>query len=108
MEIEINIPYNPSVTLKKVQEVLDYSFPECRLSMESKNDKTFLRLKKSPFVHACIFVWNDLKQGCTIIGIDGDTSKIVSFLFGISIHYIFRGSFLLDVKRALQDEFLHT
>ncbi len=106
MEIELKLPYNPSVSLDSIYNILGNSFPECENLREHSKSGEFLRLKKTHFVQACIFVSHDSDNGYTLIGIDGSMSGFARYLFGSVFHYIFRGSFLIEIKHVLEESFL--
>ena len=105
MEKEVKIPLNPSVTLQSVSDILSLRFPECEVSKPQWSIQgNYIRLKKSMFVHAAVFVKQKEKEGITIIGINGMMSTMGSMLFGFIFHYLLRGSFLSDVADAIEEE----
>lgn len=106
MEIELKIPYSTTVSLDSITNILENGFPECKTVRERNKTDEYIRLEKSLFVHACIYVSHDLEEGYTIIGIDGSMSNYAFYLFGFVFHYIFRGSFLIEIKQLLEDTLL--
>lgn len=107
MEIELKLPYTPQVSLDTISKILEKGYPECKLVRERNTTGEFLRLKKTPFVHACVFISHDLESGYTLIGIDGSMSPFAYYLFGFVFHYIYRGSFLVDIKHVLEETLLN-
>lgn len=105
MEIEIKLPYSTFVSIDSVFKVLEYNFPECKLEKVSSHSGEFICLEKTLYVQAHIYVFHDKDKDSTIIGIEGSTSKLANFLLGEFFHYLFRGTFLNDVRNALEEEF---
>lgn len=103
MEIELKLPYNPSVSLDSISNILASGFPECEIVREHNITGDFLRLKKTYFVHACIYISHDKEKEYTLIGIDGSMSNSAYYFFGLVFHYIYRSSFLIEIKQMLED-----
>lgn len=102
MDRTIELGYNPDVTIKHIQKVLSLHFPECDQSLQTWGvNAPFIRLKKSFFVHAIVFIKQNPKKQKTIIGINGNMAPMAVYLFGFLLHYLLRGSFLDEVKAAL-------
>ena len=106
MEIDLKLPYSPSVSLDSITNILDNEFPECKTVRERNKTGEFIRLKKTFFVHACIYISHDIEKEYTIVGIDGNMSNYAYYLFGSVFHYIYRGSFLIEIKQVLEDTLL--
>ena len=105
MEKEIKLNYNPDITLEVVSDILRRKFPEYEQSWQKVSVQgPFIRLKKSMFVHACVFVKQKPKKGKTVIGINGHMSTLAIVCFGFIFHYLLRGSFLSDVANAISEE----
>lgn len=105
MEKEIKLKYNPNITVEVISDILRRKYPEYEQSWQKVSIQgPFIRLKKSMFVHACIFVKQKPKKGITLIGINGNMSPLAILCFGFIFHYILRGSFLTDVQNAISEE----
>lgn len=98
----IELGYNPEITIEHVQTILKRRFPEYAQS----KSMGIVCLKKSFFVHARIQVKHRPKKHKTCIWIDGHMAPLAVVLFGFILHYILRGSFLDDVKDALEQELM--
>lgn len=106
MDKKIEIGYNPEITIERIQKVLCMHFPEYNQSLQRWGvNAPFIRLKKSFFVHAVVFIKQKPKKQKTIIGINGNMAPVAFVLFGFILHYVLRGSFIDDVKQALEQEF---
>ena len=106
MEKEIILDYMPELTLDRISDILKKRFPEYEQSKQCWCVQgPFLRLKKSLFVHACVFVKQQSQEKRTMIGINGNMSPWAVYCFGIVFHYLLRGSFLADVEKVLIEEF---
>lgn len=106
MEIELKLPYSPSISLDSISNILDNGFPECKIVKERNKTGEFIRLKKTFFVHACIYISHNIEKEYTLVGIDGSMSNCAYYLFGSVFHYIYRGSFLIEIKHILEDTLL--
>lgn len=105
MEKEVKLGYNPEITLDVVSDILGRRFPEYEQSRQSWSVQgAFIRLKKSMFVHACIFVKHNQKKNRTVIGINGHMSILAIVCFGFILHYLLRGNFLSEVESAIEEE----
>ena len=105
MDKKIELGYNPEITIERVQKILSIHFPECNQSLQTWGvNAPFMRLKKSIFVHAIVFIKHKPKKQKTIIGINGGMAPMSIVLFGTILHYVLRGSFIDDVKEALEQE----
>ncbi len=105
MEKEVKIPPNPSVTLQTVSDILSRRFPEYEVTKPQWSVQgNYIRLKKSMFVHAAIFIKQKETNGITIIGINGMMSTMGIICFGFIFHYLLRGSFLSEVADVIEEE----
>lgn len=105
MEKELKLKYNPNITLEVISDILRRRYPEYEQSWQRISIQgPFLRLKKSMFVHACIFVKQKPQKGITMIGINGHMSTLAIICFGFIFHYVLRGSFLTDVLNSIDEE----
>lgn len=105
MDKKIELGYNPDIKIERIQKILEIHFPEYELSVQTWGiNAPFIRLKKSFFVHALIFIKHSPQKQKTVIGINGNMSPFAVVMFGVILHYILRGSFLDDVKDILEQE----
>lgn len=105
MDKKIELGYNPEITIDRVKKVLSMHFPEYSQSTQTWGvNAPFIRLKKSFFVYAIVFVKHNPKKQKTIVGINGNMNPLAVVLFGFILHYVLRGSFLDDVKDVLERE----
>ena len=105
MDKKIELGYNSNITIERVQKILSMHFPECNQSLQTWGvNAPFIRLKKSFFVHAIVFIKQKPKKQKTIIGINGNMAPMAFALFGFIWHYGLRGSFIDDVKEAREQE----
>lgn len=105
MEKKIVLGYNPNLKIKEIQSILITHFPEYGLSVQTWGfNAPFVRLKKSFFVHAVVFIKQQPKKKRTIVGINGNMAPLAVYCFGLILHYILRGNFLNEVKDALEQE----
>ena len=82
MDKKIEIGYNPEITIERIQKVLCMHFPEYNQSLQTWGvNAPFIRLKKSFFVHAVVFIKQKPKKQKTIIGINGTSSVCVIWLY---------------------------
>lgn len=108
MEKEVKLKYDPNITLEVISDILRRKYPEYEQSWQKVSlAGPFLRLKKSMFVHACIFVKQKPKKDITLIGINGNMSVLAIICFGFIFHYVLRGSFLTDVMNSICEELNH-
>lgn len=105
MDKKIELGYNPEIQIEKIQKILKTHFPEYEQSVQTWGvNAPFVRLKKSFFVHAIVFIKHREKKQKTIIGINGNMAPFAAVCFGFILHYVLRGNFLNDVKDAFEQE----
>lgn len=108
MDQKIEVAYDEKITLEKVKEILVQAFPEYKMSQQNWGmNAPFVRLKKSIFVHAIVFVKQKPKKNITRIGINGGMAPIAVALFGYVLHGILRGDFLVRVEEAIRKGLLY-
>ena len=109
MEKSIKIPYNPSINLEIVANALYRRFPQYEQSAPQWSIQgNYIRVKKSFYVHATVFVKHKPKKGLTVIGVNGFYAPLAQLLGGPILHYLLRGTFISDVARAVEEEFAYS
>lgn len=105
MDKKIILNFNPNIKIENLSEILKRRFPEYEQSVQTWGlNAPFIRLKKSMFVHAIVFIKHKEKKKQTIIGINGNMAPMAIYLFGFIFHYILRGDFLNNVEDAINQE----